>query len=291
MPLPNPFAFWRDRADGHANDIQETQVEADEADFSVDDQLAREQLLHHQRQQQQQQQQISIDKHLWRQYLTRINPGIIPTDAAFQAQLHAFHAALKQGAIESVLKEHFAEYDVWRFVGGRLCPKRYPEARAQQDRDTAAYKVLMTSSAEWRDAKARDTLAFKYTMMYFGLPVQPMLFKDAFAKDLERGRRGGFGLLGHADDGEEDEGDGHGEQVYFVPEQMRPLRFLNYYEERGHGKDHSHSMFQVAQPGFCSLVWAIVRALTLFSVDSESRQDVRAFLHPSHDSPRWRRRS
>lgn len=172
------------------------------------------------------------DEQIWTEYLARIKPDITPDDPAFQSQLAIFHAAFRQDAIESVLQEHFAEYDVWRFLQGHVSIKKYPEVRAQQDRDTAAWQQLMTRPP-WSTAPARASLAFKCTMMYFGLPVQPMQFKD----ELARSRAGLLGGLpgGGVEDGWD------GEIATFVPEEMRPLRFLNHYARPGYGKESSHS--------------------------------------------------
>lgn len=191
------------------------------------------------RDQGQQHPNIGVDEQIWTQYLARIKPDITPDDPAFQSQLETFHNALQQDSIESILQTYFAEYDVWRFIQGHVSRKKYPHVRAQQDRDTAAWKQLM-AGPPWSEAPARASLAFKCTMMYFGLPVQPMQFRDSLA-DSRSGLLGGSrpeGLFG--DDEQEDGWDGE-EITYFVPEDMRPLRFLNYFHKLGYGKDNSHS--------------------------------------------------
>lgn len=172
------------------------------------------------------------DEQIWTEYLARIKPDITPDDPAFQSQLAIFQAAFRQDAIESVLQEHFAEYDVWRFLQGHVSIKKFPEVRAQQDRDTAAWQQLM-ARPPWSTAPARASLAFKCTMMYFGLPVQPMQFKDELARSRAR-------LLGGLPGGGVEDG-WDGEIATFVPEEMRPLRFLNHYARPGYGKDSSHS--------------------------------------------------
>lgn len=182
--------------------------------------------------------QQSSEQQLWAQYLSRIKPDITPSDSVFQAQLRIFHAALQHDSIESVLHAHFAEYDVWKFVQGRVSKKQYAHVRAQQDRDTVAYKELMRKPG-WKDAAGRETLVFKCTMMYFGLPVQPMLFADSVRMSNNAMRL--FAPDTEADDDERD-GDGDGEDITFVPEEMRPLRFLNHYHRIQHGKDNTHSM-------------------------------------------------
>lgn len=238
--LFNAFRLW-----GGATDGANAPMMDDDDHPAGEDDAQQEEIESEDHEQQQPQQQIplSIDAQLWQHYLARIQPDITPSDPRFQAQLAIFHAALRDHPIETVLQTHFAEYDVWRFVQGasrrsRLSSnKKYRRARALQDRDTAAYKQLLMSSPVWRNAAGRDTLAFKCTMMYFGLPVQPMLFRDSVLGPAGTAAPAGWHDV-------DDDGDDDDTVTYFVPEEMRPLRFLNHYQQVGHGKDNSHSRWR-----------------------------------------------
>lgn len=238
MSLPGLLGFWGSRDPSPNVPTQEEEAAAREQQpQQPPPPLEVEDFDHH---------QVGTDQHLWTQYLARVKPDITPSDPSFQAQLQSFHTALQHAPIASVLQTHFAAYDVWRFLQGCLPRKQYPVARARQDRDTAAYKALMTSHPDFAAAPGRDTLAFKCTMMYFGLPVQPMLFADA-SKGLSSSSSSSlFSAMGSSSlfalEEDEDEA-GDGENVFFVPEEMRPLKYLNYYDRRGHGSENAHSMF------------------------------------------------
>lgn len=268
MPLLDRLGLWRARGD--ANPQQPVEDEDQDQDHIDQDDFQDQEQQHH----------ISIDEQIWMQYLARIKSDITPDDPAFQSQLETFHNGLQQESIESVLQTYFAEYDVWRFIQGHVSPKKYPHVRAQQDRDTAAWKQLM-ARPPWSTAPARASLAFKCTMMYFGLPVQPMQFRDSLAGS-GLGLLGGLrpeGLFGD----EEDNGWDGEEMTYFVPEDMRPLRFLNYYHRLGYGKDNSHSKLAPILLCFLSLHH------TDLTCRSEPGQILRVVLHHPHaHEPPWR---
>lgn len=246
MEYLNPFRLFGAAVDQDA--VINSPIDDDAADNAAEQQLQREAEA---AQQNRPPPGIPMDTHLWTQYLARLQPTILPTDPAFQTQLTHFHTVLAQLPIETVLRDNFCEFDVWRFIQGRLVSssssspgeqKQNAFVRATQDRDTAAYKHLMTNHPAWRDARGRESLAFKVTMMWFGVPVQPMLFRDSLMTMNDR--EGRSTLFDDEDDELLDGDDGDdGEMTYFVPEAMRPLRFLNHYPRIMHGKDNGHSKF------------------------------------------------
>lgn len=177
------------------------------------------------------------DKEKWQRSKQRWNPAIKPADEAFAIKYNYFLAELKTKSPEAVVKNDFSNHEVRKFLGGYVDKSRFRAIRAQQTADNDRYRVLLGSS-DYEGVEARSSpLALKLTMMYFGLPVAPMAFTDPLQSSGDS-LFGNFifssGLHEYSDDFED-------EDLSFVPEELRPLRFLNYYDRRGHGKDNTHS--------------------------------------------------
>lgn len=173
------------------------------------------------------------DAKKWATSRGRWNLAIKPDDPEFVQQKAVFEAALDPGSgksIEDTLKEHFSNYEAHKFSGW-ADRTREPDLYTQQKRDAAAYNTLLTR-APWNQEAPKAFLAFKMTMLYFGFSVEPMKMNDFFRLPA------GSGLFGLDDDqGDADLDD----QRTFVPEEMRPLRFLNRYNKRCYGADNGHS--------------------------------------------------
>lgn len=170
----------------------------------------------------------------WAASRARWNLAIKPDDQAFVEQKGVFERALEPGSgksIDETLREHFSNYEVHKFSGW-ADRTREPDLYTQQRRDAENYNTLLTRPP-WDHEAPQAFLAFKMTMLYFGFSVEPMKMNDFFRLPP------GSGLFGLDDDGD---GDGDlDDQRTFVPEEMRPLRFLNRYDKRCYGADNGHS--------------------------------------------------
>lgn len=173
------------------------------------------------------------DAEKWAASRRRWNLAIKPDAPEFVQQKAVFEEALDPGSgrsIEDTLKEHFSNYEAHKFSGW-ADRTREPDLYRQQKRDAEAYNTLLTRPP-WDREAPRAFLAFKMTMLYFGFSVEPMKMNDFFRLPS------GSGLFGLDDD----QGDGDlDDQRTFVPEEMRPLRFLNRYDKRCYGADNGHS--------------------------------------------------
>lgn len=171
------------------------------------------------------------DDDKWRASKNRWNLAIRPDSDAFVQQRRVFEAALDPGSgqsIDDILHQHFAGYEILKF-SGYAERARDPELYEQQKRDAAAYTALLTRPP-WDQQAPNAFLAFKMTLLYFGFSVEPMKMTDFFRLPS------GAGLFGlDDDDGELDD------NRTFIPEEMRPLRFLNNYDSRSYGADNGHS--------------------------------------------------
>ncbi|ROV88458.1 hypothetical protein VMCG_10465 [Cytospora schulzeri] len=172
------------------------------------------------------------DEEKWKQSLARMRPDIKPTDTDFTNKKADFDSDISSESglsIDRVLQQHFSRYEV-RKLSEYVDQNREPHLHAQQKEDAAAYKVILQSEA-WKSEEGRVTLSTKLTMAYFGFPVEPLMLNDLFP-----GLNSNFfNNIINYDTASDDDG-------MFVPEDKRPLRFLNNYDKRGWGKDNSHMM-------------------------------------------------
>lgn len=172
------------------------------------------------------------DAEKWERSRARWDLSIKPDDPAFAGRLGEFERALDPGSgksIDETLRDHFSNYEVHKFSGW-ADKKREPDLYSQQKSDAEAYNALL-SRPPWDQAAPQAFLAFKMTMLFYGFSVEPMKMNDYFRLPA------GSGLFGLDDDGDSDLDD----QRTFVPEEMRPLRFLNRYGKRSYGADNGHS--------------------------------------------------
>lgn len=186
-------------------------------------------------------QAVLINEAKWQRSKQRWNADIKPTDEAFTTRYNYFAEELRTKSPEAVVKQDFSNHEVRKFLNGYVDKKRFKAIHAQQANEKDRYRALL-ASADYTGVQARSSpLALKLTMMYFGLPVAPMDFTDP----LQSSGDNAFGNLvfstGMNEDGEELNDDFDDEDLSFVPEELRPLRFLNYYDKRGNGKDNVHS--------------------------------------------------
>lgn len=190
----------------------------------------------------------------WAASRARWNLAITPDSPGFVQQKAVFEAALDPGSgrsIEDTLKEHFSNYEVYKFSGW-ADRTREPDLHAQQRRDAEAYNTLLTRPP-WDREAPQAFLAFKMTMLYFGFSVEPMRMNDLFRLPP------GSGLFGLDDDADADLDD----QRTFIPEEMRPLRFLNRYDKRSYGADNGHSEpTRPSLPAVPSALHSLVRPAT-----------------------------
>ncbi|KAK3317779.1 hypothetical protein B0T19DRAFT_297554 [Cercophora scortea] len=104
----------------------------------------------------------------------RWKPDISPEDEAFKTVLSTFDQALKNksSTIDSILKQSFSPYerDLLMPVDRRsnLALARIQAENKQRYRD-------LLNSPRFKDYQHRADLAFKFTLLHFGLPVSPMV--------------------------------------------------------------------------------------------------------------------
>lgn len=138
----------------------------------------------------------------------RFNPAIGPNDTAWKKQYQRFRGllALPKKTIQQILMENFTQHEARMFVQADR-----DDLKAIERRNTDRYYRLL----EGRFSTVKKNLATKMTMMYFGLPVEPMISPlDALHMEIEP---------------REPEG-----QLYDV---VPPLHFLTAHEHRNWGKD------------------------------------------------------
>jgi hypothetical protein len=172
------------------------------------------------------------DAQKWKRSRARWDLAISPDSPEFANQLAVFEKALNPDSgksIDDTLREHFSNYEVHKFSGW-ADRKREPDLYKQQKSDARAYHALL-ATPPWDREAPQAFLAFKMTMLFFGFSVEPMKMNDYFRLPP------GSGLFGLDDDGDSDLDD----QRTFIPEDLRPLRFLNRYGKRCYGADNGHS--------------------------------------------------
>lgn len=172
------------------------------------------------------------DEEKWKASMARWRPEIKPTDSDFINKKDDFEKDISAASglsIDDVLRKHFSRYEI-RKLNNYADKKREPHLYAIQREDTDTYNNLLKTEA-WRTQGERASFSTKLTMAYFGLPVEPMTMSDLFP-----GLKPGF-----LDDDDDDQDAASEPDGIFVPEDRRPLRFLNHYDKRGWGKDNSHS--------------------------------------------------
>lgn len=170
--------------------------------------------------------------------MARWNTDIGPNNTEYRKALKHYQDALIEKSVDDVLADNFSIHEIRKFESGYVDKKRFEAIHDRQKNDAAAYKDKL-AQPPWRDydADTKASLAFKLTMMHFGLPVEPMRFADSLNLS---GSLGNLGLTFASED-DVDEEDDFDDNLTFVPEELRPLRFLNSYDQRGFGKDNSHS--------------------------------------------------
>lgn len=177
------------------------------------------------------------DKEKWQRSKERWNLAIKPTDEVFNRRYEYFVKELETRSPEAVVKNEFSNHEVRKFLNGYVDKSRFRAIHAQQAADTDLYRALLRS-VDYEGVEARTSpLPLKLTMMYFGLPVAPMAFTDP----LQSSGDSLFGNWIFSSGLSQDEDNFDDDDLSFVPEELRPLRFLNYYDRRGHGRDNTHS--------------------------------------------------
>lgn len=163
--------------------------------------------------------------------------SIDPSDVLFLEQLEKYQKDLKEESVHNILVRDFANYEIRKFELGFVDKKRHAAIYERQRKDAEAYRAKLSDSPfNTVSEDVRASLAFKLTMLYFGSPVEPMRFTDPLDVSGPLASLGFTSLFQDEDD--EDEFD---EDLTFVPEELRPLRYLNSYDKRGYGRDNSHS--------------------------------------------------
>ncbi|KAJ4407632.1 hypothetical protein N0V82_009883 [Gnomoniopsis sp. IMI 355080] len=181
-------------------------------------------------------QALLTDREKWQRSKQRWVPGIKPADEAFTTRYNYFLEELKTKSPEAVVTNDFSNHEVRKFLNGYVDKQRFKAISVLQMTEKDLYRDLLESS-DYEDVEARcSPLALKLTMMYFGLPVAPMAFTDP----LQASGETPFGNLFFSSGLNEGEDEFDDQDLSFVPEELRPLRFLNYYDKRGHGKDNAH---------------------------------------------------
>lgn len=196
----------------------------------------------------------------WQHSKKRWDRTINPGSAKFRIVYDYFVEQLKTLSPDAVVRANFATHEVRKFLNGFVDKKRLGAIHAQQKREKRVFRNLRADGGVFKtadfpaDLQNPAPLPLKLTILYFGLPVEPMTFTDPLQTDGTQL----FANLNFASVFEDDEDeDFDDEDLSFVPEELRLLRFLNYYDRRGFGKDNSHSQCT------CSLSYLINQMLTL----------------------------
>lgn len=188
------------------------------------------------------------DKEKWAHSKKRWNRYLEPDSPKFRTVYQYFVEQLKTRSPDAVVRANFASHEVRKFLNGFVDKKRLGAIHKQQKREKLDFRRLRDDKAAQgayyrqdqfpKDMQNLAPLPLKLAMMYFGFPVEPMTFTDPLQTDGTQL----FANLNFASvfDDDEDE-DFDDEDLSFVPEELRPLRFLNYYDRLGYGKDNSHS--------------------------------------------------
>lgn len=173
----------------------------------------------------------------WDRSKLRWKPLIDSKDPEFKAVLQKYAADLQEKSVHNILTESFSKHEIRKFESGYVDSKRSPEIHKTQKNDAERFREKM-GRCPWSDLdpNVRSSLVFKLTLMHFGFPVEPMRFTDPLNLS------GPLANLGFTSAFQDDDGDDFDDNdMTFVPEELRPLRFLNSYDKRGYGKDNSHS--------------------------------------------------
>lgn len=171
------------------------------------------------------------DEQKWKESLARWRPDIKPTDTDYTNKKAEFEREPSAAGLstDEILRKHFSIFEV-RKISEYVDKKRDPDFYHLQKEAADRYKEILQTEA-WRNEGEHASLTTKLTMAYFGLPVEPLMMKDLFS-----GIKSSFFT-----DFDDDQDMALDRDGMFVPEDKRPLRFLNYYDKRGWGKDNSHS--------------------------------------------------
>lgn len=97
----------------------------------------------------------------------RLNPAIEPSDISWEKAHAKFDYLVRQSdkTLGDILVENFTKHEIRQFfVHDR------PDIKAMQKRNTLRYNSLLTD----RFSGATSDIPTKLSMMYFGLPVEPV---------------------------------------------------------------------------------------------------------------------
>lgn len=177
----------------------------------------------------------------WARSMARMNLHIDPSSEEFRTQINSFRDQLNTPgkSPHDVFVDNFSKWEIEKFELGYVDKKTQKATYDMQKEDARLYRERMDKHP-WNTVarEMRSSLEFKLTTMYYGFPVEPSRFTDLVSNvgDLD-----GLSFFSAFQDGDDDQYD---DDLVFVPEELRPLRFLNYYERRGYGKDNTHSQYQ-----------------------------------------------
>lgn len=157
----------------------------------------------------------------------RWNPAIDPSSATFRKVCESFRETLraeKDYSIDEIMRGSFTPHE--RSLLTPVERKRNPVLAEIQKHDTGVYSQLLRSD-RFKDWAPHADLAFKFTMVFFGLPVAPMAVD--FAQKWPS-------LV----DGEESSDSAAEEDTGAAAD---GLRWLNKYHSRMYGGDGLRRMF------------------------------------------------
>jgi hypothetical protein len=109
----------------------------------------------------------------------RINPSIDPKSPAWKTQHRRFNKLLHSldHTLQQILLKNFTWHEARMFV-----PADRHDLNALQQRNTQRYNALLAG----RFKDVGKSLATKMTMLYFGLPVEPMVMPlDELVREIE----------------------------------------------------------------------------------------------------------
>lgn len=160
----------------------------------------------------------------WNFAISASDPEFLEVEADFAS---ALTLASSKESVQSVLDKHFTAFE--KKLITPVDKRRHPQLYKIQRLNRKRY-LLLLRSPRFADRKATTSLPFKLTLLYYGLPVAPMGigFKDRVEEDIR--------LDSTVDQDSPDEEP--------VKEEMRPLRFLNAYQNRMWGVDSLRRRFR-----------------------------------------------
>lgn len=149
------------------------------------------------------------------------NPMIKPSSREWRNQRNFFLEDLNrpESTVRSVMRDHLLPvHELY------LMPSIVQSVAAIQDVHTSLYKRSLKPGGQFSGEP--DNLPTKMTMLYFGLPIEPITLNNINACDGDQPSR---------DHDDEDDPEDPPPRIQRIIYAEKPLEFLDRYNERSHG--------------------------------------------------------